>query len=317
MKLTNEELKKIYCGALYFEETEDGYLKANQYTKPQMDYFEKAFLMWFERCDASSAKTIEFKTAARKVSFDYKIIWKCSEDSIELAIDGLATEIAYLKDIDMEGSISWDMPEGEKNVTIYLPSDATILIRNFEIDSTYESIQKNEKVLWLGDSITQGYGPLRSYQTYVSVANRVLNYDILNQGIGGYVYDKNSLMKMEGYNPDKIIVALGTNQYGDENGPQVVREYYETLIGIYGEDIPILVITPLWRGDNLEGVPTLEKFCATIRDIVGKYKNIKVVDGFKMVPHLEEYYLDNLHPNGLGTEVYGRNLVEEIRRLGF
>lgn len=317
MKLTNEELKKIYCGALYFEETEDGYLKANQYTKAQMDYFEKAFLMWFERCDASSAKTIEFKTAARKVSFEYKIIWKCSEDSIELAIDGLATEIAYLKDIDMEGSISWDMPEGEKNVTIYLPSDATILIRNFEIDSTYESIQKNEKVLWLGDSITQGYGPLRSYQTYVSVANRVLNYDILNQGIGGYVYDKNSLMKMEGYNPDKIIVALGTNQYGDENGPQVVREYYETLIGIYGEDIPILVITPLWRGDNLEGVPTLEKFCATIREIVGKYKNIKVVDGFKMVPHLEEYYLDNLHPNGLGTEVYGRNLVEEIRRLGF
>lgn len=317
MKLTNEELKKIYCGALYFEETEDGYLKANQYTKAQMDYFEKAFLMWFERCDASSAKTIEFKTAARKVSFEYKIIWKCSEDSIELAIDGLATEIAYLKDIDMEGSISWDMPEGEKNVTIYLPSDATILIRNFEIDSTYESIQKNEKVLWLGDSITQGYGPLRSYQTYVSVANRVLNYDILNQGIGGYVYDKNSLMKMEGYNPDKIIVALGTNQYGDENGPQVVREYYETLIGIYGEDIPILVITPLWRGDNLEGVPTLEKFSATIREIVGKYKNIKVVDGFKMVPHLEEYYLDNLHPNGLGTEVYGRNLVEEIRRLGF
>ena len=317
MKLTHEELKKIYCGALYFEETEDGYLKANQYTKAQMDYFEKAFLMWFERCDASSAKTIEFKTAARKVSFDYKIIWKCSEDSIELAIDGLATEIAYLKDIDMEGSISWDMPEGEKNVTIYLPSDATILIRNFEIDSTYESIQKNEKVLWLGDSITQGYGPLRSYQTYVSVANRVLNYDILNQGIGGYVYDKNSLMKMEGYNPDKIIVALGTNQYGDENGPQVVSEYYETLIGIYGEDIPILVITPLWRGDNLEGVPTLEKFCATIREIVGKYKNIKVVDGFKMVPHLEEYYLDNLHPNGLGTEVYGRNLVEEIRRLGF
>ena len=317
MKLTNEELKKIYCGALYFEETEDGYLKANQYTKAQMDYFEKAFLMWFERCDASSAKTIEFKTAARKVSFEYKIIWKCSEDSIELAIDGLATEIAYLKDIDMEGSISWDMPEGEKNVTIYLPSDATILIRNFEIDSTYESIQKNEKVLWLGDSITQGYGPLRSYQTYVSVANRVLNYDILNQGIGGYVYDKNSLMKMEGYNPDKIIVALGTNQYGDENGPQVVREYYETLIGIYGEAIPMLVITPLWRGDNLEGVPTLEKFCATIREIVGKYKNIKVVDGFKMVPHLEEYYLDNLHPNGLGTEVYGRNLVEEIRRLGF
>ena len=315
--LTNEELKKIYCGALYFEETEDGYLKANQYTKPQMEYFEKAFLMWFERCDASSAKTIEFTTEASKVSFDYKLIWKCSEDSIELFVDGLATEIVYLKGLDMEGSISWNLPEGKKNVTIYLPADATILVKKFDIDAAYEPIPKNEKVLWLGDSITQGYGPLRSSQTYVSVANRILNYDILNQGIGGYVYDKKSLMKMEGYNPDKIIVALGTNQYGDENAPQVVEEYYDTLIGIYGEDIPILCITPLWRGDSEDGLPTLIRFCEDIKRIVSKYKNIRVVEGFKLVPHLEEYYLDNLHPNCLGTEVYGRNLVEEIRKIGF
>ena len=31
----------------------------------------------------------------------------------------------------------------------------------------------------------------------------------------------------------------------------------------------------------------------------------------------QKYYLDNLHPNALGTEVYGRNLVEEIRKIGF
>lgn len=317
MSLANKELQNIYCGALYFEETEDGYLKANQYTKPQMDYFKNAFEMWFERCDASSAKTIEFETDASKVSFEYKLIWKCSEDSIELAIDGLATEIVYLKDIDMEGRVSWNLPEGKKKVTIYLPSDATILVRNFDIDGEFKPVLKNEKVLWLGDSITQGYGPLRSYQTYVSVANRILNYDILNQGIGGYIYDKKSLMKMEGYDPDKIIVALGTNQFGDEKAYEMVKEYYETLIGIYGEEIPILCITPLWRGDTGDGIPTLIKFCENIREIVGKYKNIKVVDGFKMVPHLEEYYLDNLHPNALGTEVYGRNLVEEIRRIGF
>lgn len=317
MTLANKELQNIYCGALYFEETEDGYLKANQYTKPQMDYFKNAFEMWFERCDASSAKTIEFETDASKVSFEYKLIWKCSEDSIELAIDGLATEIVYLKDIDMEGRVSWNLPEGKKKVTIYLPSDATILVRNFDIDGEFKPVPKNEKVLWLGDSITQGYGPLRSYQTYVSVANRILNYDILNQGIGGYIYDKKSLMKMEGYDPDKIIVALGTNQFGDEKAYEMVKEYYETLIDIYGEEIPILCITPLWRGDTEDGIPTLIKFCENIREIVGKYKNIKVVDGFKMVPHLEEYYLDNLHPNALGTEVYGRNLVEEIRRIGF
>ena len=282
-----------------------------------MDYFEGAFEMWFERCDASSAKTIEFITDATKVSFDYKIIWKGSEDSFELAADGLINNIAYVKDLEDEGTISWDIPEGEKNVIVYLPADATVLIKNFDINSSYKPVTKNEKVLWLGDSITQGFGPLRSAQTYVSVANRLLNYDILNQGIGGYIYDNKSLMKMEGYQPDKIIVAMGTNQFGDDNALEMVADYYETLIGIYGEEVPILCITPLWRGDVPDGIPTLEKFCEGIKQELSKYKNITVVEGFKLVPHLEEYYLDNLHPNCLGTETYGRNLVEMIRKIGF
>jgi len=231
-------------------------------------------------------------------------------------VDGLITDIAYVEDIADEGTITWNLPEGEKDVIIYLPADATVLIRNFAVDATVKRAVKNEKVLWLGDSITQGYGPLRSSHTYVSVANRILNYDILNQGIGGYIYDKNSLMKMDGYTPDKIIVALGTNQYGDET-MTAVEEYYERLIGIYGNEIPILCITPLWRGDSPEGIPTLIAYCEKIKKIVSQYKNIRVIEGMKLVPHLPEYFLDNLHPNCLGCEWYGRNLVKEIQQMGF
>ena len=326
MKLSNEELKKIYFGAYEFEETADGYLKANQYTKEQMKYFEGAMDMWFERCDASTSKTLEFVTKATEVSFDYKIIWEGSQDSIEVAVDNIIFDIKYVKDLEKEGKITFKLPANmdnpdsddveEKLITIYLPADATALIKNFEIDADYTPAKKGEKVLWLGDSITQGFGPLRSAMTYVSVANRLLNYDILNQGIGGYVYDKKSLIKMEGYKPDKIIVAMGTNQYGDES-MSPIEEYYDTLTGIYGKDIPILCITPLWRGDNPEGIPTLISFNEKLRKIVEKYDNVMIVDGFKLVPHLSEYFLDNLHPNGLGMETYGRNLVEEIRRLGF
>jgi len=316
MILTNEELKNIYFGAYEFEETGDGYLQAFQYSKEQVEYFKGAFEMWYERCTASSAKTLEFTTLATTISFDYKFIWKCSLDSFELMVDGLITDIAYVEDIADEGTITWNLPEGEKDVIIYLPADATVLIRNFAVDATVKRAVKNEKVLWLGDSITQGYGPLRSSHTYVSVANRILNYDILNQGIGGYIYDKNSLMKMDGYTPDKIIVALGTNQYGDET-MTAVEEYYERLIGIYGNEIPILCITPLWRGDSPEGIPTLIAYCEKIKKIVSQYKNIRVIEGMKLVPHLPEYFLDNLHPNCLGCEWYGRNLVKEIQQMGF
>ena len=316
MVLTNEELKAIYFGAYEFEETDDGYLQAFQYSKKQIEYFKGALEMWYERCTASTAKTLEFRTSANKLSFDYKIIWKGSPDSFEIMVDGLVSGIKYVKDIMDVGTIEWELPEGEKNVVIYLPADATVLIKNFAIDAKIVPAVKGEKVLWLGDSITQGYGPLRSSNTYVSVANRILNYDIINQGIGGYVYDKNSLMKMEGYNPDKIIVALGTNQYGDDD-MSVVEEYYETLIGIYGKEMPILCITPLWRGDSVDGLPVLMDFCEKVRNIAGQHKNVKIVEGMKMIPHFPEYFLDNLHPNCLGCEIYGRNLVDEIKRIGF
>ena len=316
MILSNEELKKIYFGTYEFEEYEGGYLKANQYSKAQMDYFRSALEMWYERCDVSTAKTIEMITDASEISFEYKLIWKCSEDSVEMYVDGLASQIFYIKDLKEEGIIRFTLPEGTHRIVIYLAADATMLIRNFSVDSTYQIPVKDTKVLWLGDSITQGYGPLRSSETYVSIANRYLDYDVINQGIGGYIYDSRSLMKMPGYDPDKIIVALGTNQYGEEN-MSAVEEYYETLIGIYGTEIPILCISPIWRGDHPDELHVFFRFCSNVREIAGRYPNIKIIDGLTLVPHLEEYYLDNLHPNCLGTETYAANLVKEIRRIGF
>lgn len=315
MKLSNEQLKAIYYGVLQFQENEDGYLQSFQYTKEQMAYFEKVSEFWYERCFAGSAKTLEFSTEASHFSFEYKIIWAGSEDSVELVVDGLVSKIFYVKDLSSEGRLDFEMPEGKKDVIVYLPADATVWIRNFEIDGTVVPAKKGDKVLWMGDSITQGYGPLRSAHTYVSVANRLLNYDILNQGIGGYVYDKNVLTDMDGYRPDKIIISMGTNQFGSPT-MQDVEEYYKRLKEVYG-DTPVLCITPIWRGDVPGGEPTLVKFCKNIKAICEKYDNITVVEGFGLVPHLSEYFLDDLHPNALGGEIYGRNLVLKINELGF
>ena len=314
--LTNSELRRIWFGAYSFRETADGWLQAFQYSDAQMDYFRSGFDFWYDRCMATTAKTLEMTTAARTVSFRYRFIWKGSLDSFELAVNRQIADIRYVKDLPEEGRLTFTLPEGEKDAVIYLPADATVLLRDCEIDGPFTPAVKAKKVLWLGDSITQGYGPLRSGQTWVSVAGRRLGWDILNQGIGGYVYDKKSLMKMDGYDPDRIVVALGTNQFGCET-MRDVEEYYETLIGLYGAEIPILCVTPLWRGDVPDGLPTLTRFCANVAAIAGRYPNVTVVDGFTLVPHLPEYFLDNLHPNALGCEVCGRNLAEAVRQLGF
>lgn len=322
MILTIPQLKSIYRGALSLRENAEGWLEAYQHTDEQMAYFKGASEFWYDRCMASTSKTLEFTTSATEIAFSYRIVWVGSLDSIEIFIDGKEAKVWELKDFfdgypwvtPNEGRLSFTMPEGEKRVTVYLPSDSTAWIKDFELNGDFAPAERGEKVLWLGDSITQGFGPLRSAYTYVSIANRTLGYDIINQGIGGYVYDKNVLTDM-GYKPDKIIIALGTNQCGDTTNV-AVEEYYEALHKLYG-DTPVLTLTPIWRGDFENSAAVVERFSEGIKQTCAKYPNITLVDGFELIPHDEKLFLDRLHPNVEGCKIYAANVIEAIKKSGF
>lgn len=322
--MTNEEIQKYYHGAYCFKETDDGYLYGVQYNDSQLKYLRKirADDYFYVRGFFGNAKTLEFVTEATKISFDYRFENGVNE-TIDLAIDDVIYESHRAKDMEKCGKMTFNLRKGKKTVVIYLTADDITYIKNLEINAEAIPVIHKTKVLWMGDSITQGYGPFRSGGTYVSVANRLLKYDVLNQGIGGYYYDKNILEKMEGYIPDKIIIAQGTNQAFTETKEQDVKEYYERLAEIY-PNIPVLTITPLWRGKrgdeflDDEQTGTFTGFCKKIKEVADSYPNIKVVDGFELMHHDIEYYMpDWVHPNALGCEVYGRNLVEMIRKIEF
>ena len=309
-------LKNYYHGAYRFEETDDGYLLGIQYTKEQMEYL-KFNDFFYVRTIYGNSKTLEFITDATEVSFDYKFK-ENGGDTIELAVDGIIEEVRYGKDMQKNGTVTFALKEGKKEVCIYLPADNVLYVKNLKINAKAVPVEKKTKVLWMGDSITQGYGPFRSAETYVSVANRILKYEVINQGIGGYYYDKNVLMEMEGYTPDKIILAHGTNQCLSDTAVKDTAKYYARLSELY-PDIPVLTITPLWRGDfNEENTNRFIGFCNNIKEISLSYPNVKVVDGFKLMHHSKEYYMEDwLHPNALGCESYGRNLADEIIKMKF
>ncbi len=77
--MTNKELQSIYFGAYTFDETEDGWLQAFQYSKEQVAYFESCIKIgldfWYDRCLATTAKSLELITDAGTISFEYKFIW--------------------------------------------------------------------------------------------------------------------------------------------------------------------------------------------------------------------------------------------------
>ena len=169
----------------------------------------------------------------------------------------------------------------------------------------------------IGDSITQGAGPEVASLAYADALVRELGYDILAQGIGGYRYEPNDIMKIDGFEPDKIIVALGTNWYDDSSYDYElnVSEFYKKLTTVF-PNIPILAITPIWRSD----IDNWDRFiwCINkIKDTCAKYECIRLVDGFTLVPNVEECFSDKAHPNCFGSLMYSSNLIKYIRKLKF
>jgi lysophospholipase L1-like esterase len=315
MKLSNKSIMPLVRGAYQMKE-EEGYLTFYHYDDSQIEYL-KFSEFFYDRARASSSIRLEFETDATEIGFDYKIFWAGSYDTIDVLSDNTPVAIKHIDGTSTKGKLTFNLPEGKKRLTVYFPIDVRLGIKNLRIEGKWRNLKKKAtKVLWLGDSITQGFGTFLASGTYVNVAARQLGYDVLNQGIGGYYFDAGILTPMEGYTPEKIIIAMGTNQYREANREAETVKYFEQLDKIY-KGIPTLVLTPIWRCDQGTDIEMLREMGEIIKKECAKYPNITVIDGFELVPNFPDYFLDDLHPNALGGEVYGNNLVRKIKELKF
>ncbi len=318
MKLSNKTLSRLIKGACYFE-IKDGYLSSFRYSKAQIDHISQNGYDkdWLTYALMSGPQRIEFKTDSTMVSFDYKSSKSHINNTIDLYINDVLYSAYHINDT-LKGRIEFSLPQGQKKVSIYMPCESTVRIKNFTIDGTYKSVKDTgEKVLIIGDSITQGAGPEVASLAYANGLVRELGYNILAQGIGGYRYEPNDVMTVDGFTPNKIIVALGTNWYYDSSYDYElnVTEFYKRLIEVF-PNTPVLAITPIWRGD----IDNWERFiwCIDkIKDTCSKYDSIKVVDGFTLVPNVEECFSDKAHPNAFGSLMYSANLIKQIKKLKF
>ena len=323
MKFSAKSLKKLVKGACCFE-INRGYLTSYKYSMAQLEWMSKEGYdeFWRERAFFSAGIRLELKTSSTFIAFDYKADFGVSlserSNSLDVWVNGALYSV--LRPKERVGSLRVELPSGEKRVTVYLPLDCRFSIKNFEINGTYKSVSdKGQRVLVIGDSITQGYGPMISSGSYFNELQRLTGYNMLCQGIGGYRCEPQDLMYVEGFMPDKIITFLGTNWYNapneyDYEGATV--GFYERLTELY-PSVQIISVSPLWRCDD--GFEE-ERF-AWCRDIVKreiqKHKNITYVDGFTLVPNVEECYCDKLHPNEYGCLMLATNLYKEMKKIKF
>ncbi|MBO5313226.1 MAG: SGNH/GDSL hydrolase family protein [Clostridia bacterium] len=324
MKLSTKSLKRLIKGAVYFTE-DKGYLSCFRYSREQIEYMaqESYDYGWRLRAMFSGGIRIELKTEADRISFEYKASGSCDRsNTIDLYENGVLKQVYKIGD-KLKGKVEFMLTEGKKRVFVYLPCESRLDIKNFTVNGKYESVKSNGKrLLIIGDSITQGAGPEISSSAYINVLSRKTGYNILGQGVGGYRYEPGDLMKIDGFEPEKIIVFLGTNYYEEDcltkcnyDYKRAVEDFYVRITELYPQ-APILSITPLWRNNDVDW----DRFnwCIdTIKGVCEKYENVRVVDGLDLVPNVDECFSDKVHPNAYGSYLLCENLIKYMKEIGF
>ena len=182
--------------------------------------------------------------------------------------------------------------------------------------SLVEPVKKRRDLLVLGDSIAQGFvvdDPALAWPTLLAAG---LGLDVVNQGVGGQVFQPGTLYGLAPtIDPAVIVVALGANYRYEPCRERLVtrdvRSFLEQVARLW-EDVPTWVATPLWHDEDawpshrmscFEVVPRL------IRAQASRFGGMRVVDGAGLLDPDAALMADGFeHPGPAGSRQVARRL---------
>ena len=209
---------------------------------------------------------------------------------------------------------------GLKQVTVYFPCLTRIDLSELDFHSakTVRPVEKKRKMLCYGDSITQGYDARHHSLTYPNRLADAFETEMFNKAIGGDRFNPALAAALHSsVRPDLITVAYGTNDWSHssrENFASRATAFYEALAARH-PGVPIYAFLPLWRKDHDRetAVGRFEDAGEIIRQACAPYPQIRVEDGWNLIPHQESCFSpDGLHPNDSGFRFMASNLLTRL-----
>jgi lysophospholipase L1-like esterase len=328
---TASQAMRLFRNCLSVRDTANGLLPV-RFTDAQLAVYAKSELFGL-RSFLPAGIAIDIMTDTRHIEIDFAVEARIREwINFDVHVDGIfmATLSPDLVSppapmAPSEGRLRWDLLEGFTGIhrlTLYLPHCVKLTVRRLGFSEGAEVRPAPEgrgKLLCLGDSITQGMDALHPSSTYPVLIARAMKFDLLNQGVGGFFFDADSLDPSMHYNPDIVTVAYGTNDWNTCASPHVFRRnasaYIEKLAGIFPK-ARIFILSPIWRKDLREtkAAGTFHSLGQTIAHICASHPSIRFVDGMRLVPHQERFFGDGpVHPNDEGFVHFALNLAASLQ----
>jgi len=314
---------EIFKNVYKVVKTQEGYL-ASRFTEKQLEHYKNQNSITEDRALDSAGVCLDFYTDAKQISFSYRaahfsrryVGFDFYENGIfrkhiEEALDTKQSTITQPLD-----------NEGIKRVTVYVPNLSQITIYDLDIGN-FKPVDENtsQKLLFVGDSITQGMVALSPSLAYPSQIARALNAQSLNRGVGAMRFDPDSLDEQDEYDPDMVFTAYGINDiYHLKNISDLdvvlnqADTYFYKMKKIY-KHAKIYVLTPIWclRYDEEESFKKMfDEYHYKLTLLAIKH-GFTPVNGLNLVPHDTKYFQDHsVHPADSGFNFFAENLLKAI-----
>lgn len=309
MILSFDQTRQFTVGALAVTEESDGF-HFIRYTQNQFTAFEKEARCFYKRGLHTCGIRIEFDTDSSNLTVSVG-----SEGKYEVLVDDVT---AFCQTFIGADTFSIPLGSGFHRITIVLPSHSAGVIRSLEVDdgASLSPVTHSRKMIFYGDSITQGWNSEKDSQSYAWLVTRHYDADSMILGVGGVNFYPDTVDDC-GFDADIVIVALGTNDYSGDFTAQQIRsgcaEYLKRLCAIY-KNKKLFYVTPIWRadGEDVYAAGTHMDVCRIIAEEAENH-GFTVINGYSLVPHDTALFADGfLHPNDAGFAHYARNLIAAL-----
>ncbi len=312
-RLTFEEIKSISVGAVRYEVLGNA-LYFHKSTEDQITAWHNYDSKLEGNAKATTGVRLDFETDSSSFYFETTT----TSVTFELYING---EKAHTLTGQRSHFIEIDTSSKETNrITLIFPSNndpGNISCVQLDGGSTFTRHQFDKKILFIGDSITQGYNTSIDSLSYAHIVSRHFNADSVIQGVGGARFSHLNALSAIPYDPDVVIVALGCNDWSNSSNATTYRSsvsaYLSRIKTLY-EGKTVIVISPIPR---LDEVPSATLPLASARNIIAEEaasRGFFHVNGGTLVPANATYYANDVyHPNTKGFEEYAKNLIPAIQ----
>lgn len=328
-KLVREMLDQgCFTGYVNSYATEDG-VRLDRLTHEQ--FMGEPFM---NLASSGSGVTLDIYTNSKNLELTYKVfdsIWSTGwEGGFDFYLNGELSKCANRMHVrNNVYRINYSVPdeeEGYNRITVYFPPCLSVALTDLRINegAVYKPAGHSGTLFMFGDSITEGNSVQKSSSLYSNVFAREKDLVVYNQAVSGSIFSNYCVNGKYGdIKPDYILIAYGTNNYGDGSADyayvrQLIREGLDAMLKTVKENFPqakVICMLPLCRTGEEGANFTLKQTGDYIASLCDE-RGISWIDCHDMLPLEQTYFSDTmLHPNSDGSKLYGENLAKALENL--